>query len=311
MDSAVIEPATRFGVVALARADRRLMEATLASIAQLCNGPDATALVVSKVRAHLFADAASNRAFPAGMRVVTSDDVDCLPLADALRAMAGQVDVIAFVPEGVVLNPSYLASIRDTAERWQDIVGELDVIDRVVDDAHLARAFSEAMHDRQPRLLGRWRARTLCAHVLWVRLAACGNLEFLAFPQTSEYLAFSALLDQLRRRGRTRITASHAAVQVRVGPERRSGYEAGRELYGALNLIDARRDRSDAAFARRASYLEPRAEKIRLFGEQIVRFLGSAATRAHVGSFIKGMWAAQREANASRQRIRADIRRLR
>jgi len=42
-----------------------------------------------------------------------------------------------------------------------------------------------------------------------------------------------------------------------------------------------------------------------------VRYLGSAATRAHVGSFIKGMWAARREASQSRHRIREDIRKLR
>jgi len=306
------EQALRYGVVALARQDRRLMDATVASIARLPDAPDAMALVVSKLRAHLFADAASNPAFPRQMRVVTSDDVDSLPLADGFRAMAGKVDVIVFVPEGVVLDPDYLISIRETTERWQDIVGELDVIHRVVDDARLAQNFSEtAKRETQPSLLRAWRPRTLCANVLWVRVEACGNLKFMAFPQTSEYLAFSALLDQLRPRGRTRVVSSNSAVQVRAGPERRSGFEAGRELYGALSLIGEWRDRSDVAFENRASYLEPRSEKIRLFGEQIVRYLGSSATRSHVGSFIKGMWAARREASVSRSRIHEDIRKMR
>jgi hypothetical protein len=315
MDSVPItaEP-LRYGVVALARSDRRLMEATLGSIARLPDTPDAVALVVSKLRAHLFADAVSNPAFPRHMRVVTSESIDALPLADGFRAMAGKVDVIVFAPEGVVLDPDYLISIRETAERWQDMVGELDVVHRIVDDARLAQNFSEtAKRQTQPGpgLLRSLRARTLCANVLWVRVEACGNLKFMAFPQTSEYLAFSALLDQLHPRGRTRVVTSNSAVQVRSGPERRSGYEAGRELYGALSLIGEWRDRSDVAFEGRPSYLEPRAEKIRLFGEQIVRYCGSSASRSHIASFIKGMWAARREASESRHRIRADIRKMR
>ena len=315
MDSVpMTEPALHYGIVVLARSDRRLTEATLASIARLPDTPDAVTLVVSRLRAHLFDDAASNPSFPPRMRMVTSEHVDSLPLADGFRAMAGKVDIIVFVPEGVVLDPDYLIAVRETAERWQDLVGELDLVHRVVDDARLAQNFSaSAKRETQPvpGLLRSLRARTLCAGVLWVRVEACGNLKFLAFPQTSEYLAFSSLLDQLRPRGRTRVVTSTAAVQVRSGPERRSGFEAGRELYGALSRIGEWRDRTDVAFENRPSYLEPRAEKIRLFGEQIVRYLGSPATRAHVGSFIKGMWAARREASQSRHRIREDIRKLR
>jgi hypothetical protein len=313
------QPALRYGIVALARSDRRLMEATLQSIARLSDAPDAVALVVSKLRAHVFADAVKP-SLARQMSVVTSETVDALPVADAFRAMAGKVDVIVFVPEGVVLDPDYLVAIRETAQRWQDMVGELDVIDQIVDNEP---AESERLGDGSARnflptakrdslgLLRSWRARTLYANVLWVRVEACGNLKFMAFPQTAEYLAFSSLLDQLRPRGRTRVIASNAAVQVRSGPERRSGFEAGRELYGALSVIGEWRDRTDAQFENRPSYLEPRAEKIRLFGEQIARFLGAPATRAHTGSFIKGMLAARREASASRHRIRQDIRNLR
>ena len=119
------EATVRYGVVALARSDRRLMEATLQSIARLPDAPDTVALVVSKPRAHLFADASSNPALPRCIRVVTSDYVDALPLAEGFRAMAGEVDVIVFVPEGVVLDPDYLISIRDTTARWQDVVGDV------------------------------------------------------------------------------------------------------------------------------------------------------------------------------------------
>ena len=105
--------------------------------------------------------------------------------------------------------------------------------------------------------------------------------------------------------------SSDRAVQLRHPGERRSGFEAGRELYEALSRIGEWRERSDAAFAGEASYIDPRSEKRRLFGEQAMRYLGSSAPRAHVGSFIKGMLAARREAAASRERIRSDLRKLR
>jgi hypothetical protein len=309
----MIEGSLRYGIVALARSDRRLMEATLQSIARLSDNPDAVVLAIPKLRAHLFADAATNPSFPRPLRVVTTENADALPVADGFRALAPKVGVIAFVPEGVVLAPDYLTGLRETAERWQDMVGEIDVIRRIVGDESAARN-SSGRAERQIRLAPdplRWLwARTLCANLMWVRVEACGNLKFMAFPQSCEYLAFSSLLDQLRPRGRTRIVSSDAAVAVRSGPERRSGYDAGRELYGALSRIGEGRDRSDAAFEGRSSYLEPRSEKVRLFGEQIMRYLASPATRSRVGSFIRGMWAARREAATSRHRIRDDIRNL-
>jgi hypothetical protein len=77
------------------------------------------------------------------------------------------------------------SSVRETAERWQDMVGELDVVHRVVDDARLAQNFSEtAKRETQPGsgLMLSLRARTLCANVLWVRVAACGNLKLCGRP---------------------------------------------------------------------------------------------------------------------------------
>jgi hypothetical protein len=308
--AALADARLRCGIVALARSDRRMMEATLQSIARLADGPEAVVLAVPKLRAHLFDDAPSDPSRP--IRVVTADSADALPLADGFRALAPKVDVIVFVPEGVALGTSYLASIHESAQRWPDLVGEIGVIRRIVEDERLARTVFDSP-DRQIRPAGnpRWlRPRTLFANLMWGRVEACGNLKFMAFPQSAEYLAFSSLLDQLRPRGRTRVVSCDTAVQVRPGPERRSGYEAGRELYGALSRIGEWRDRSDAAFAARSSYLDPRTEKIRLFGEQIMRYLATPAARAHIGSFIKGMWAARREAAASRHRIRDDIRNL-
>jgi hypothetical protein len=309
----MIEGSLRYGIAALARSDRRLMEATLQSIARLSGNPDAVVLVMPKVRAHLFADAASNPSFPRSLRVVTTENADALPLSDGFRALASKVDIIVFVPEGVALDPDYLVGLRESVGRWQDMVGEIDVIRRIVGDESPARNSSDRA-ERQIRPAHdplRWlRAKTLCANLMWVRVEACGNLKFMAFPQSCEYLAFSSLLDQLRPRGRTRVVTSNAAVAVRSGPERRSGYDAGRELYGALSRIGEWRDRSDAAFEGRSSYLEPRSEKFRLFGEQIMRYLASPATRSRVGSFIRGMWAARREAATSRHRIHDDIRNL-
>jgi hypothetical protein len=304
------ESRLRYGIVALARSDRRMMEATLASIAKLADRPEAMVLAVPKLRAHLFGDVPSGPSRP--IRLITAESIDTLPLADGFRALAPKVDVIVFVPEGVVLGSGYLASVQEAAQCWPDLVGEIGVIRRVVEDERLAPTAADTEQPIRPGAHPlRWlRPRTLFANLMWVRVEACGNLKFMAFPQSAEYLAFSSLLDQLRPRGRTRVVTCNTAVQVRSGPERRSGYEAGRELYGALSRIGEWRDRSDAAFAAGSSYLDPRAEKIRLFGEQIMRYLASPAARAHIGSFMKGMWAARREAAASRHRIRDDIRNL-
>lgn len=298
----------RYGIVALARTDRRLMDVTLQSIARLRDAPDAVALVVPAVREHLFAGAASAAEGAQPLQVITADGFDTLALSEGFRTLAPDVDVILFVPEGVMLDPDDLVGVRATAERWQDLVGELDLVARAVDLEHLTGGARRPAEPVLPRLL---RARTLCASTLWVRVEACGNLGFGAFPHYAEYLGFSALLDQLRPRGRTRIVTSAHTVQVRLGSERRSGFEAGRELYGALNRLAEQRKRTDVAFSPSQSYLDPRAEKLRLFVEQTLRYLTVPAARAHVGSFIQGMWAARHDAVMSRARIRQDLRRLR
>jgi hypothetical protein len=306
------EGALRCGIAVLARSERRLTEATLQSLARLVDAPDQIALVFPKLRAHQFAELGSTLAFRLPLRLVRSEDGDALPLSDAFRAMAPHADVILFVPEGVVLDPFYLARLRDNAERWQDLVGEIDVIDRWVAADKFAEGSSAlTMATRRSWLLQSLRPKTLCAHVLWVRVEVCGNITFMPFPKSSEYLAFSFLLDQLSGRGRTRVTSSDSAVALRTGPERRSGFEAGRELYRALSHIGEWRDAGDLAFAARPSCLDPRSEKIMLFGEQMMRYVAASATRAHVGSFIQGMLAARREATTTRDRIRSDLRKLR
>jgi hypothetical protein len=284
------------------------MAATLQSIAQLVAAPDAVVLAAPKTRAHLFDDLLAGMAGSAPPRLVTAESADTLALADGFRAVAPTVDIVVFVPEGVVLGRDYLVSVREAAQRWEDMVGEIGVIRRVVADPALADGADG--YARRTAALPSLRARTLGAKLMWVRTEACGNLRFMAFPQSAEYLAFSSLLDQLRGRGRTRVVACDAAVELRSGPERRSGYEAGRELYTALSRIGECRDRSDAALTPSSSYLDPSAEKLRLFGQQIVRYVASPATRAHVGSFLRGMWAARRDAATSRHRIRDDIRNL-
>ncbi len=52
----------------------------------------------------------------------------CWRSPDGFRAVASDADIVMFVPEGVVLAPGYLAAVRATAERWQDVVGEIDVV---------------------------------------------------------------------------------------------------------------------------------------------------------------------------------------
>lgn len=307
------ERGSRYGIVTLAQADRRRAAATLQSLALLRHAPDAVGLAVSRLHAHQFADLVPDGSWGRRLRLITSETVDALPLSEAFRSMASSVDIVLFVPEGVVLDPDYLDGIREIAGRWQDMVGAIDVVDRMAgDDRAEGNISPPARRTRRASWLPRsLRPKTLAAHILWVRVAACGGIKFVPFPHNSEYLAFAFVLDQLRSRGRTCITGSGAAVRLQLRPERRSGFEAGRTLYRALTRIGEWRQASDLAFADRAGYLDPRREKIMLFGEQMVRYAASAATRAHVGSFIRGMWAARREEAASRHRIRDDIRKLR
>ena len=194
-----------------------------------------------------------------------------------------------------------------------DLVGEIDVVDRVVDREMFTGDFDPAGTSfGRPRpccvRYGRNPCRP-CACGCGSRPVAASNScrsRRVANP------AFSFLLDQLHNRGRTRVASSGEAVRLRAAPERRSGFSAGRELYGALGRIAEWRSSSDMGFADRTHYFDPRSEKIALFsGEQMLRYVGFPATRAHVGSFIRGMWAARHEATASRDRIRDDIRNLR
>jgi hypothetical protein len=304
-------PGVRCGLAVVARTDRRLLDATLAAIARLSRPPDAMVLVVPKLRANQFTGMATNPSLPLPIRLVPTDDFDRLSIADGVRALAAVVDIILFVPEGVLLSSDYLAHVEATATRWQDIVGEVDAADCIVDRSRDADSVSSAASCSATRLFRSFRAKTLCAHVLWVRSDACTHLKFGAFTQLSEYIAFAAALDQLRTRGRTRAVASGGAVHLRLGPERRNGYELGHDLYTALTRIgERRRDSSDGAFDRRISYAQPGIEKMRLFGEQIVRYCTSPAARSHSKSVIRGMWAAHCEDAAHRARIRNDLRNL-
>jgi hypothetical protein len=295
----------RYGVVALARFDSRLTDATVQAMAQLAPSANAAVLAVPRGRQHQFESLASSP-FPGSLRLTVAPAADAI--AAGFRSLAAEADIVVFVPEGVVLDPDYLERLGNKAERWPDLVGEIDLLDRTVDLQHPAGADPHAQRNWRPwRAL---RAMTLRDAVLWVRVEACANLQFPASPQNSDYLGFAALLDQLRQRGRTRLVSSDAALRRRWGPERRSGYEAGRELYAALYRIREAREHSDVAFAGRSHYLDPNLEILRLFGEQALRFVTVPALRSYTGSFIKGLWTARREARMTRRRVHEEIRKL-
>lgn len=293
----------RLGIAVLARSDRRQLSATLKSIAQLSDRLDAVLLVVPQAQGHAFASVLAEQAIKCAACTILADASDRLPLASGFRKLAQTVDIIVFVPEGVLLSAAGLGQIRADAENWQDLVGEILSIDGVVDGDGMSWHWKRS--GMRP-----FRAKTLCDHMLWLRVAACGGLKMAELPAASEYLTFAAALAALRRRGRTRATWSSLATRIRFGPERRSGSDAGYALYAALERIAQLRRQGDAAFELNASYLKPRAEQIRLFCELAARYLANPAARPHSASFLKGMLQARRDAGASRRRIRRDIREL-
>jgi hypothetical protein len=302
------DQAPRIGMVVLARSDPQLVGATLQSVAHLRDRPEVVSVLVPRPRAHLFEGLAEPSE---GISLVRNDGPEDSALAFGFNAMAPQVDIVLLVPEGIVFEPGYLGRVRDTALRWQDVVGRIDLVTRI--DKMTIDAATGARTGRRdwpwlPRLRRWLRARSMLACVFWVRVAACGNIKFRALPEFCDFLAFALFLDALRPRGRTAALFPDDVRQLRFVPERRTGFDIGYALYSKLGQL-AQPDDATTPSVRR-SYLRPRLELWRLIGEQGLQVVVSPHSKRHVLTFIKGMLAARRAMKATRQAVRRDIRDL-
>jgi hypothetical protein len=305
--------APRCGVVVLARSDPRLLHATLRSIEHLARSPDRLSVVLPPGREHVFSDAVKpGAAVP--IQTVTGR-LDRSALEQGLVSLAAEVDIALLVPEGVVLDPDYLDRLADKAVRWDDLVGEIDVVGRAVKlpvDAPLPAL--EELRGRTewavlPTLRKLLRARSAMASMLWVRVAACGNIRFVQLPEFCDFIAFALYLDRLRYRGRTALIFSRQASHLRLLPERRTGYDVGYALFSRLRQIAAYDDQRNLAPGR-DSYLRERVEMMRLLGEQALQLVVSPRSKRHVATFLQGMWAARHAAKIQQQKLRREIREL-
>lgn len=296
----------RIGVVVLARLDPQLVGATLQSLDQSHDRPDLVRVLVPRAREYLFAGPGAH-----ADGLLVNDGPEDAALGVAFYAVAPQSDIVILVPEGVIFEPDYVARVRDTAARWQDVVGRIDLATRIdkmtIDPATGAR--TGRREGPWLPLLRRWlRARTMLAAVLWVRVAACGSVKFRALPESCDFLAYALFLDALRPRGRTAVAFPDDLRQLRFVPERRTGYDLGYTLYSKLAQLA--QPTEPAVRTPGPSYLRPRRELSRLVGEQGLQVVVFPNSKRHVLTFIKGMLAARRAAKAVRQAVRRDIRDL-
>ncbi len=302
----------RCGIVVLARSDRRLLQVTLRALGELTRVPDRVAVVIPPGREHVFAEPAPVAAIPV---LTIRGRIDRSALEQGFAAIAAEVDVVLLVPEGVILAPDYLDVLADKAARWDDLVGEIDVVadaiklpvDAVLPGLADLRRSSEAAV--LPFLRRHLRARTAMASMLWVRVAAAGGVKFIRLPEFCDYIAFALFLDRLRRRGRTRLSFTGRARHIRLMPERRTGFDVGYALFSRLRDVAAYDEQRNLAPVH-ASYLDERLEMVRLLGEQALQLVVSPRSKRHVATFLQGLWAARRAARERQQKLRREIRDL-
>jgi hypothetical protein len=306
--------ALRCGLVVLTRADPRLLAATLDSIDQLARAPDRISVLVPAGREHVFADVIANASQAVPVRMVKSR-ADGSALDQGFGSIAAEVDIVLFVPEGVILEAGYLDSLVDKAGRWDDLVGEIDVAARAIKRPVDAPVPALEVLRRQAEwaylpILRQWlRARSAMACLMWVRVAACGNIKFVQLPEFCDFIALALFLDRLRSRGRTALLFSGQARHVRLLPERRTGFDVGYALFSHLGHVADYDDQRDVAPGH-PSYLNQRLEMARLLSEQALQCIVSPRSKRHVTTFLRGMWAARRDARIQSRRIRREIREL-
>jgi len=303
----------RCGIVVLARSDPRLLELTLRSLEGLARHPDLVAVVVPPGRNHVFTDLAS---FAPSVPIRTIQGWnDWSALEQGLGSIATDIDIVMFAPEGIILDSDYLDILTEKASRWDDLVGEIDVVNRAIKlsvDAPVPALPDLRRADEWfllPTLRRWWRARVVMPSILWVRVAACGSIKFVQLPEICDFIVCALFLDRLRCRGRTALLFSGRAHHLRLMPERRTGFEVGYALFSRLNQVAAYDDLRRLV-PRRDSYLNERTERTRLLGEQALQFVLSPRNKRHVTNFLRGMWAARRNTKLQEQKLRREIRNL-
>src|SRR5262249_34091956 len=150
------------------------------------------------------------------------------------------MDIAIFVREGTLLQPDFVRRAQRNYAVWEDLVGKLEVVANVVkvsvDSGSAVK--SDTRDGLLHSLVRRWlRARSLMPSVLSLRIAACGNLKFVTFSAFCDWMSFALFLDTLRPRGRTVVAIAEGVQELRLGAERRSGFDLGYELYNRLSRV--------------------------------------------------------------------------
>lgn len=300
-----------FGVIVIGRGDPRLAAATFAATRAWRHPPARAVLAVPKGREHAFAAVAA----AASARIVATAESDLL--ADAVAVLAAEVDVVVATPEGVVLDPAWLAILRDHVILYSDSIAGVDLVPRTVKIATEGTGLDLAVADRphEPSLLswlrGLVRARSLLGAVFWGRTATLRQIGLDTTGEGGDAVSFLLALDQLRRRGRTTLGVTRHARHARLLPERRTGFDVGYGLYRRLEQLAEARRAAAAVGGAVPSHLDLDVERLRLTVELALRsFLGTGG-RHNAATFLNGVRAARRDALAVRRTVVRDLRELR
>lgn len=306
----------RYGVIVLARRDPRLARATLASLRALARAPDRIVVVLPASREHLFADFSAVEGQAPPDRIVVGDDE---ALSAGIGALAPHADVALVVPQGIVFERDYLNVLGDEIERFEDAVGGMDLVHRVV------KIDTETEGDRTeldaqsrphewpilPALRALLAARSLMGTVFWVRTSVLGQIKFAPTADSGEAIAFALALDQLRARGRTGLRFTGHARHLRLIPERRNGFDAGYQLYRRLCQVAETQRAASSLRGTVPTHLDPRVERPRLLITQALRALASPSNRHHAATFLQGAIAARREARSTDRAVQRELREMR
>lgn len=304
-----------YGVAILARLDPRLTRATLASIRDFAPQPDAIVLVVPRTRQHLFAEV-SAAADKNVTRIAAGEDE---MLSAAVGSLVASADIGIVVPEGVILDADYFKKLRRKVEDFEDRVGAIDLVHQVVKiDAAMQDNETEFRSGVQPRerpirstMRALLAARSLLGAVFWVRTATLGKIKLVSMPDQGEAVAFALALDELRARGRTEIGFTENALHLRLTSERRSGYDAGYQLYRRLCQLAEAQHAESAVRGTKRAHLASGTERARLIFTQALRTLASPANRHHAKTFLEGALAARRDARNVGRTVQRDLRNMR